>query len=534
VGILLGVSGPKHGDPACSNYAIGQGDNGNNTKLTLERRGLMPLFQKYKGKQVSPSVTLSEVEDEIVAAVPEYQSIREQFHVITGQAESGIQVYEQRKAEPAIQTAKVFSENKSSGNRNIDDKKLKFASHSERIMRERFWTGKEDRFFNEYGEECGGSLYLSGRRYGQIIKVGVPDGGDVTVIKSDSKYFEGEIAVNCHGIFRRPWKSKAIYLFDESGNLKTKVSLKENKVPENNKAPRVYIYDNFIYEMCFRYNDLTLYRHDIGGGEAERIWSYLDYAADIRMRCEEYLERTNADRELEWKKEFQLGSCVRFGRLCANDRYVIVEVNLGAKSGNGRDFDSANCMNVLLQFDLHTNKTYVLHVAYIKEGKTREDVDFKVLAVDMDTESVCLGCPSENGDFKCIEKHIEENGVIRKMNSYIIPKGTIFYYHRDIAEHLKHVGSDKIAYIAGKSVLVGIYETMNGYIYRLGDQSEGNPRNFSSSYQSSNMETYGDSYVYYGMNNDWDKEILLNGTESPKKGLRIKLESMKAEAYDFY
>jgi ribosomal protein L40E len=87
VGILLGVSGPKHGDPACSNYAIGQGDNGNNTKLTLERRGLMPLFQKYKGKQVSPSVTLSEVEDEIVAAVPEYQSIREQFHVITGEEE---------------------------------------------------------------------------------------------------------------------------------------------------------------------------------------------------------------------------------------------------------------------------------------------------------------------------------------------------------------------------------------------------------------------------------------------------------------
>lgn len=43
-GILLGVEGPKHGDAACMNYGIGQGDNGNNTKKVLEAKGLMIVF----------------------------------------------------------------------------------------------------------------------------------------------------------------------------------------------------------------------------------------------------------------------------------------------------------------------------------------------------------------------------------------------------------------------------------------------------------------------------------------------------------
>ena len=82
VGILLGVSGPKHGDDACQNYAIGQGDNGNHTRKTLEKKGLMPIFEKYKGKKIDPSIMLSDVENEIVSIVPEYAEIRQKLHEI--------------------------------------------------------------------------------------------------------------------------------------------------------------------------------------------------------------------------------------------------------------------------------------------------------------------------------------------------------------------------------------------------------------------------------------------------------------------
>lgn len=83
VGILLGVGGPKHGDAACMNFAIGQGDNGNNTKKTLEARGLMSVFTKYRGKKIDGTILLSDVEDEIIAIVPEYAPIRQKLHEIT-------------------------------------------------------------------------------------------------------------------------------------------------------------------------------------------------------------------------------------------------------------------------------------------------------------------------------------------------------------------------------------------------------------------------------------------------------------------
>ena len=82
VGILLGVGGPKHGDAACMNFAIGQGDNGNNTKKTLEAKGLMPVFEKYKGKNPDAAILLSDVEDEILAIAPEYAPIRLRLHEI--------------------------------------------------------------------------------------------------------------------------------------------------------------------------------------------------------------------------------------------------------------------------------------------------------------------------------------------------------------------------------------------------------------------------------------------------------------------
>lgn len=82
VGILLGVRGPKHGDAACMNFAIGQGDNGNNTKKTLDVKGLMPVFEKYKGKNLNAAILLSDVEDEILAIAPDYAPIRDKFHEI--------------------------------------------------------------------------------------------------------------------------------------------------------------------------------------------------------------------------------------------------------------------------------------------------------------------------------------------------------------------------------------------------------------------------------------------------------------------
>ncbi len=82
VGILLGVGGPKHGDAACINFAIGQGDNGKNTRKTLEAKGLMPVFEKYKGRKIDETILLSDVENEIIAVAPEYAPIRNKLHEI--------------------------------------------------------------------------------------------------------------------------------------------------------------------------------------------------------------------------------------------------------------------------------------------------------------------------------------------------------------------------------------------------------------------------------------------------------------------
>lgn len=89
VGILLGVGGSKHGDAACMNFAIGQGDNGNNVKKTLEAKGLMPLFEKYKGKKIDGSILLSDVEDEILGIAPEYASIRQKLsRILNGKSDN--------------------------------------------------------------------------------------------------------------------------------------------------------------------------------------------------------------------------------------------------------------------------------------------------------------------------------------------------------------------------------------------------------------------------------------------------------------
>lgn len=81
VGILLGVGGSKHGDSACMNFGIGQGDNGNNVKRTLMQKGLMPKFEKYKGKKPDNKfVLLEEVEGEILWIAPEYAAIQRKLH----------------------------------------------------------------------------------------------------------------------------------------------------------------------------------------------------------------------------------------------------------------------------------------------------------------------------------------------------------------------------------------------------------------------------------------------------------------------
>lgn len=79
VGILLSVKGPKHGDKACSNLAIGQGDNFKSTKTRLTYWGLQDIFEKYKGKKYNHEVTVCEVEDEIIQIAPTLSEIRDFF-----------------------------------------------------------------------------------------------------------------------------------------------------------------------------------------------------------------------------------------------------------------------------------------------------------------------------------------------------------------------------------------------------------------------------------------------------------------------
>lgn len=75
VGILLSVKGPKHGDKACSNLAIGQGDNFKSTETRLTYWGLQDIFEKYKGKKYNHEVTVCEVEDEIIQIAPTLSEI---------------------------------------------------------------------------------------------------------------------------------------------------------------------------------------------------------------------------------------------------------------------------------------------------------------------------------------------------------------------------------------------------------------------------------------------------------------------------
>ena len=82
VGILMSVKGPRFQDPGCMNVAIGQGDNFKSTETRLGERGLLDLYNKYKGKKYDHSVTVKMVEEEILSIVPEYRSIREYFDKI--------------------------------------------------------------------------------------------------------------------------------------------------------------------------------------------------------------------------------------------------------------------------------------------------------------------------------------------------------------------------------------------------------------------------------------------------------------------
>ena len=79
VGILLSVKGPKHGDIACFNLAIGQGDNFKSTETRLTHWGLLDVFEKYRGKKYNHEVTVCEVEDEIIQIAPELSEIRDFF-----------------------------------------------------------------------------------------------------------------------------------------------------------------------------------------------------------------------------------------------------------------------------------------------------------------------------------------------------------------------------------------------------------------------------------------------------------------------
>lgn len=76
VGILLSVKGPKHRDIACSNLAIGQGDNFKSTEKRLAYWGLLDIYEKYRGKKYNHEVTVSEVEDEIIQIAPALSEIR--------------------------------------------------------------------------------------------------------------------------------------------------------------------------------------------------------------------------------------------------------------------------------------------------------------------------------------------------------------------------------------------------------------------------------------------------------------------------
>lgn len=80
MGILLGLHARKVGDAASANFAFGQGDNNRSVDKRFDENGLWDIFNKYK--KSGGNVMLSQVEDEIVAQVPEYKAIREKSDTV--------------------------------------------------------------------------------------------------------------------------------------------------------------------------------------------------------------------------------------------------------------------------------------------------------------------------------------------------------------------------------------------------------------------------------------------------------------------
>jgi hypothetical protein len=210
---------------------------------------------------------------------------------------------------------------------------------------------------------------------------------------------------------------------------------------------------------------------------------------------------------------------VALSKLCANEKYVIIGVDIGNKGGYG--FETRSYMSVLMRFDMDTHKKYVLNIAYIENGKGRENLDLKTLAVDMEEEKVLFARFTDNGKVKleCRKYTLEGDALKYRTESYDIPE--------DIANYLEY----SYGAVYTQYSLVVLKDTLTGYIYNFDDEDCDKPRETTNVYQSNKMEVWGENYAYFGMwNSSSDYLTLLSTDAMEKEYISINLNKLKAEA----
>lgn len=298
VGILLGVGSPKHGDAACMNYAIGQGDNGKNTKKTMEERGLLPLFEKYKGKKFDESVLLSDVEDEIVSIVPEYEEIRQKFHEITMGRES-----QETESQPTDEWMDV-SETEDS-----------FAVHKE------YYWGKETKGCYDY-TRYGDVLYF--RKGSSIFEYDMQRGVGRRFLATKGLASNLAIAANRHGLYvwEKCYRISNIRLYDYDANL-----IGNCVFPEDMTDKSWYIYEDEVVYSLIDQGDWKVVVYNIRKGrvtfeyDMKGLREYIDTCAkkNIAKQMKEMKQAFPSD-----KKYLTLLKRTDYvKRLYANKSYVI-------------------------------------------------------------------------------------------------------------------------------------------------------------------------------------------------------------------
>jgi hypothetical protein len=344
----------------------------------------------------------------------------------------------------------------------------KLATHSECIFRKGDGYSRSTfrcEPFNSIGEAYRGKLYIVAENQ-KVMVIDEKDHQVLSVITSKDKNFDGTIAVNCQGIFRKKRDSKEIYVYSEEGQLKSKIKIKARENDENIYVPTVYIYDNYIYSIYSKTNSFVVYRYDINNPEEEEIvFDYEDTKDDIFSICNEHLRKYNID---DYK--IDKTSRIKIKKICANNNRLILAFDLGNK-GSDCVYDD-NCLNVVLSWSLDENVDSNIRVASSRKGAANA-----LLSVNMENENVYWMTKAGNqyvvskmkldlsAEEKCCVFTEEQSRIIenqRGTKMFFYDENNYIYIRDGMEALLKSYNSEKRIYTYKQG---GGYEVIGSWVY---------------------------------------------------------------------